>query len=94
MWWFSTADLEEPGNGGRFDLAPPNGSCYLATTSSTAILEALQRDFSGGLLPVSALRARSISSITVPDSSPVVANLTSASGAGLWADSDRLLTQR
>lgn len=85
--------------GGRFDLRPPNGSCYLATTTTTAVLETLQ-DFSGGLVPASALRARSISTVTVPAGAPPAANLVARASAGagvsvaLWADGDRSLTQR
>lgn len=99
MWWFSSVDPASPGTGGRFDLHHPNGSCYLATTAATAALEALQ-DFLGGLVPASALRARSISSVAVPPGAPTAANLTAQASAGagvsvaLWADGDRMLTQQ
>lgn len=99
MWWFSSSDPTRPRGGGRFDLRRPNGSCYLATAVATAVLEALQ-DFSGGLVPASALRARSISDVTVPSGAPSAANLTArvSAGAGvgvaLWADGDRALTQQ
>ena len=63
------------------------------------MLEALQ-DFSGGLVPASALRVRAISSVVVPAGAPAAANLTAKSSAGagasvaLWADGDRVLTQQ
>lgn len=100
LWWFSTVDPSDLAASGRFDLPAPNGACYLATTRSTAVLEALQRDFSGGSLPVSALRRRSVSAVVVPPGSAPAAGLTSraAVAAGvtvaLWADRDRALTQR
>ena len=101
VWWFASLSPENPGgSGGRFDLPLPHGSCYLATTRQTAVLEALQDDFGGGKLPVSALRARSMSRVVVPGGSPPAADLTgpTAAGAGvtvgLWADNDRRLTQQ
>jgi hypothetical protein len=71
----------------------------VATTVATAVLEALQ-DFSGGLVPASALRARSISTVVVPPGAPTAANLTARASAGagvgaaLWADGDRGLTRQ
>jgi hypothetical protein len=96
-WWFSSLSPEDPGRSGRFDLPAPNGSCYLASTRTTAILEALQ-DFGGGLLPAAALKARVISNVEVPAGAPHAAALTAAKAAavgvnvGLWADRDRMLT--
>lgn len=97
MWWFAPAPLD--GGGGRFDLPAPNGSCYAATSFEVALLEALG-DFSGGMIPRSALEARKLSTVEVPSSAPKAADLTAQSAAGvgvdvsLWADGDRALTQR
>ncbi len=99
MWWFSSVDPTQPEHSGRFDLPTPNGTCYLAATDDVAILEALQEDYQGGMLPMSALEARHISSTAMPPDTPAAANLSDrrALGAGvtaaLWAGSDRLLTQ-
>ena len=38
-WWFSSS-------GGRFDLPPPRGTCYLADDEVVAVLESF-----GGLVP-------------------------------------------
>jgi hypothetical protein len=56
-WWFS-AD-----GSGRFDLAPPRGTCYLATDAYAAIREATR------LGPVSSLwvQARELREVAPPD---------------------------
>lgn len=41
-WWFASAPAGAPG-GGRFDLAPPNGTCYVADSLSGALAEKLLR---------------------------------------------------
>lgn len=99
MWWFASAGAGPRMAGGRFDLPPPNGSCYLATTRATAVLEALQDDFGGGLVPSSALGTRVVSSLVAPTGLPQAAHLTSrralAAGVtvGVWADRNRALTR-
>jgi len=40
-WWFATASADEAG--GRFDLPPPRGTCYLADELEGALLEKLVR---------------------------------------------------
>lgn len=100
LWWFASTDPAHPEHGGRFDLSAPNGSCYVATTAAAAVLEALQHDFAGGLLPASALRRRALSTVSAPAGAPPAAHLTSRRAAaagvtvGLWSDPDRSLTRR
>lgn len=102
-WWFCSApgpSARETGDGGggRFDLPSPDGTCYLATSPAAAILEALG-DFSGGVLPVSALLSRSMMEARAPQGSPSMADVTAERAAGfglgapLWADGRRQLTQ-
>lgn len=40
MWWFNARD-HDPNEAGRFDLASPYGTCYLATDPVAALLERL-----------------------------------------------------
>jgi RES domain-containing protein len=49
-WWFSSA-------GGRFDLPPPRGTCYLADDPAVAVLEAF-----GGLVPGQSVAAADVAS--------------------------------
>lgn len=99
LWWFASIDEDHPTHGGRFDLRAPNGACYLATSHTAAILEALQADFAGGLIPTSALSRRALSTVTAPEGSPPAAQLTSRRAAaagvtvGLWSDPNRGLTR-
>jgi hypothetical protein len=99
MWWF--ASTKNSGQGGRFDLPPPNGTCYTATSRAAAIIEAFQEHFGpSSMMPVSVLVKRSVSSVTAPTGAPRMADLNDrrALGSGitaaLWADQDRILTQR
>jgi hypothetical protein len=97
-WFFASAPADDPSAGGRFDLAAPDGTCYLATSKITAVLEALQ-EFGEGLLPDSALHRRAAAEIQAPATAPAAAQLTAASArgkgvtAGLWAGEDRVCTQ-
>lgn len=97
-WWFASVGAD-PGTGGRFDLPPPDGACYLATTALGAALEAFQ-DFGAGVLPVAELRSRRRAVVTAPPHAPVAARLVSARARGLgvtqalWAGAPRALTQR
>jgi hypothetical protein len=97
-WFFGSVPTEEPSSGGRFDLPAPHGACYLATSKTAAVLEALQ-DFSEGLLPDSALHRRDAAMVSAPDTAPVAVRLTAAAARGkgvtaaLWAGEDRGCTQ-
>lgn len=97
-WWFSS--LTNPNEAcGRFDLAPPMGTCYMATRPEAALLEALQMHLTN--LPAEELQVRRIARIGAPENAPRAAMLTAESVAGdfgitpgIWADRDRRLTQR
>jgi len=97
-WWFASAPAD-PLAGGRFDLPPPLGACYLASSVAASVLEALQ-GFGRGLLPDVELRNRVRAEVMAPVSAPVAAHLTSARArglgvtVGLWAGPDRALTRR
>lgn len=69
---------------GRFDLPLPDSACYLATSLSGAVLEALQ-GFGEGLLPESELRARAGAQVSAPDAAPNAAahGITVTAGADL-----------
>jgi RES domain len=57
-WWFAaTGD-------GRFDLALPRGTCYLADEAAGAFIEACQEP--GVLIPADYLRHRRLSVLSVP----------------------------
>ncbi len=42
-WWFAHVDAVDDPHGGRFDLTPPQGTCYLAETLDGALVEKLLR---------------------------------------------------
>ncbi len=80
-WWFSA-------NGsGRFDLAPPEGTCYLATDSYAAIREATR------LGPVSTVwvQARELREVAAPDPGARLA-ATSRQAAGRFGVTTELVT--
>ncbi|MEA2639954.1 MAG: hypothetical protein QOF51_1348 [Chloroflexota bacterium] len=58
-WYFDS------GPDGRFNLSPPNGTCYLAETAIGAFLETLGRQ--GQLIPQADVDERALSTIMVPD---------------------------
>jgi len=97
-WWFASL-TDPPTLSGRFDLAAPMGTCYLATRAEAAILEALQMRLTN--LPADELRVRRIAHVRTPDDAPRAAMLTAKSVVGdfgitaaIWAGNDRGLTQR
>ncbi|MGN6722642.1 MAG: RES family NAD+ phosphorylase [Marmoricola sp.] len=45
VWWYSSD------GSGRFDLAPPNGTCYLGSSVGVAVRERLGRRLSAGPVP-------------------------------------------
>lgn len=103
-WWFtsvpnSNSNGNSTGDGGRFDLPAPMGTCYTATQPIAAVLEALQMVLTN--LPRDELTLRRRAEIAAPEDAPSAARLTARAGAGrygitaaLWAGSDRALTQR
>lgn len=96
-WWFESASTDRAG-GGRFDLPAPDGSCYLGTSISAAVLGAFQHH-SRGVLPASELAARQLAVTICPPDAPAAAALTAAKAraagvtAALWSAQDRPLTQ-
>lgn len=99
-WWFASAPGSAAGSdGGRFDLPPPDGTCYLGTSAAAALLEAFQ-DFGEGLLPDAELRRRLLAEVPVPESAPPAAWLSAARARGLgvtaalWAGERSALTRR
>jgi RES domain len=59
-WWFGST-LE-----GRFDLPAPRGTCYLAASAITALLEVIGPDRLGGLICRDLLRDRRLHRLVVP----------------------------
>ncbi len=59
-WWFASD------GGGRFDLSPPLGICYLATSPADALREALGRLVDSGVVVDEELANRFVSNLHVP----------------------------
>jgi len=59
-WWFASAGT------GRFDLAPPRGTCYLADDPLVALLEALGAASSSPVLDPALLEGRSLWTVALP----------------------------
>lgn len=49
----------------RFDLTPPNGTCYLAEEDQGAFVEVFQ-DWMGSILPAAEVWTRRVSTLSVP----------------------------
>lgn len=96
-WWFASRPTDAEA-GGRFDLPAPDGTCYLATSLVGAVIEALQTHLTS--LPHEELDVRAAVEVDPPAEAPSAADLadpgTAGRGvtAGVWAGTDRLLTQR
>ena len=96
-WWFA-ARPEDVEVGGRFDLAAPDGTCYLATSLVGAVLDALQVQLRN--LPRAELEVRAAVEVEAPGEAPEAADLchpsTAGRGvtAGVWAGTARAKTQR
>ena len=76
-WWFSSD------GSGRFDIEPPNGACYLASSASAAIRERVGPDMiARGVIPASLLTGRVISRLRLPEQVRA-ANLDAAAAAKL-----------
>lgn len=67
---------------GRFDLPPPEGTCYLATEPVGALLELIGPEASGGAVSEIFLANRRLRRLSVPRSHRL-ANLTDRRAAGL-----------
>lgn len=74
-WWFSSALT------GRFDLPPPEGTCYLATEDLGAILEILGPGIRGGIVSETFLSERRLHHLKVPRKH-VLAELADRRAAG------------
>ncbi len=87
-WYFASV----PPGGGRFDLAEPRGTCYLATSRAAAVRELIGPDFLAlGWVPGELLRGRIVSRLRVP--APVrVANVSVASAADRGVSSELTTT--
>ncbi|WP_377449714.1 RES domain-containing protein [Rhodococcoides fascians] len=60
-WWFSSS------GGGRFDLKPPRGTCYLAYDELTAIRETVGAPLAAsGVISAEFAATRQLSALTVP----------------------------
>lgn len=60
-WWFSSS------GGGRFDLTPPRGTCYLAFDEDTAIRETVGAALAtAGVITSDFAATRRLSTLTVP----------------------------
>lgn len=83
-WYFTSRDADHPNGAGRFDLAPPAGTCYLSATAASALLEVLSDPEADGP-PVTSFRT--LSSLTVwageVSSARDLANTVVASAPGL-----------
>lgn len=85
-WWFSTSQQ------GRFDLPPPDGTCYLASSPQAATRERVGPDLAAaGQVPVSVLHGRVVSTLSLPE--PVrAANLESDRAADQYGITGELAT--
>jgi len=59
-WWFGSSMQ------GRFDLAEPEGTCYLATDEISALLEVVGPDLERGSISSDLLKARSLRKLRLP----------------------------
>jgi len=80
-WWFGSSGA------GRFDLPPPDGTCYLAADEIGALLEIVGADRTGGAVSPSFLAERRLRRLRVP-AERQLGDLTSrrASGFGITAE--------
>ena len=75
-WFFATTPPDAAqGEGGRWDLAAPHGTCYLAEDDRAALMEVVGPDlYDQGFLTEGFLRQRVTSTVTLPER-PRVADL-------------------
>lgn len=97
-WWASSAPAD-PGEGGRFDLPAPRGTCYLATRPDVALRERLGAKLIGSTLLGSEVATAVAVSVTVLPEDLPVAETTDPAAAGVWTREistsvDYALTQR
>lgn len=79
VWWFASA-TEDPDDGGRFDLQPPAGACYLADSPLGAALEVFRDEVP--VLPESSLQQRRRGAVTVDGDAPEAADFTAPAARG------------
>jgi hypothetical protein len=73
-WWFSSSGQ------GRFDLPPPDGTCYVASDAQAALRERLGDSLvAAGVVPASLIDGAVVSTLTVPRGSQLAD--TTAEGA-------------
>jgi hypothetical protein len=85
-WWFSSD------GSGRFDLEPPNGTCYLASSASAAIRERVGPDMiARGAIPASLLTGRVVSRLRLPEQVHA-ANLDAVAAAKLGVSRELAVT--
>lgn len=78
-WWFSNTGMM------RFDLAPPDGACYLSEESLGAFVEVFQDWITTPVpVPIEEIEARSESHVTAPDD---VGRLHESARTLVWRDS-------
>lgn len=78
-WWFASLP-DDPDRGGRYDLPPPLGTCYAATSIAGALLEALQMHLTN--LPAPELEVRRLARLKAPADAPPAVRLTARRLAG------------
>lgn len=78
-WWFAAA-TDDPDEGGRFDLQPPAGACYLAHSKIGAVLEVFQDEVP--VLPERSLQQRLRARVIVDDHAPDAADFTAPAARG------------
>lgn len=78
-WYFSSAPA--PGLGGRWDLAKPSGTCYLAHTPEGALMEVAGPDLADhGFVTSTFLEARQVTRVRLP-STTMTADLTATTAS-------------
>lgn len=80
-WWFAARG---PTGGGRFDLASPRGTCYLADDPVAALLEVLRPPYVTGrsIVAAQALQARVVWHVGGAPDVTIVADATARRAAG------------
>lgn len=89
-WWHASLPndpKDEPG--GRFDLASPDGTCYLAATDRGAVLEHVGRFLARHIpIPPEAYAERGVSEVRLPLLNGPAADLTSPDSAQVGVTSE------
>lgn len=92
-WFFASRPVGEEG-GGRFDLATPEGTCYLASTQRAAVNELVGPECAvRGWVDADLLAGRVVSRLSLP-ADVVAANTTAARAADLRVTNEIATTER